>query len=206
MDVYSYVVEHDMGFAPNPFHGICTLACCKPDIRKRANEGDLIIGTGSKKYGSNFRLVYWFKVDGIITFDEFWRDPRFERKRPNVNGSLMAQYGDNIYFREDPLNPDVPLSQLLSFHSLPDGQVNLNNYRRDTQKTENVLFGHEFAYWGGSGPEIPEHLRDIVKKGPGLKKKIPTEKREAILEWFGELGVLGFRADPAAWQRIIARE
>lgn len=35
MTLYSYVVAHDFGFAPNPFDGLCTLATCKPDIRKR---------------------------------------------------------------------------------------------------------------------------------------------------------------------------
>jgi hypothetical protein len=37
--VYEYVMTSDSGFAPNPFHGTCTLACCKPKIRKSvANE------------------------------------------------------------------------------------------------------------------------------------------------------------------------
>ena len=31
--VFSYVVVHDTGFSPNPFHGLLTLACCKPLIR-----------------------------------------------------------------------------------------------------------------------------------------------------------------------------
>ena len=28
--LYSYIVATDSGFSPNPFHGFCTLACCKP--------------------------------------------------------------------------------------------------------------------------------------------------------------------------------
>ena len=39
MIVYEYVMTSDSGFAPNPFYGACTLACCKPKIRKGvANE------------------------------------------------------------------------------------------------------------------------------------------------------------------------
>ena len=34
MIVYEYVMKCDTGFAPNPFYGTCTLACCKPRIRK----------------------------------------------------------------------------------------------------------------------------------------------------------------------------
>jgi hypothetical protein len=40
MQVYSYVIDHDPGFAPNPFHGICTLAGCKPKIRQYTEVGD----------------------------------------------------------------------------------------------------------------------------------------------------------------------
>lgn len=49
MTLYSYVVAHDFGFAPNPFDGLCTLATCKPDIRKKAAVGDYIVGTGCAK-------------------------------------------------------------------------------------------------------------------------------------------------------------
>ena len=36
MKVYVYILAADGGFAPNPFFGWCTLACCKPAIRRRA--------------------------------------------------------------------------------------------------------------------------------------------------------------------------
>src|SRR5712692_10528871 len=47
--LYSYVVARDYGFAPNPFFGFCTLATCKPEIRKAAAIDDWVIGTGSKR-------------------------------------------------------------------------------------------------------------------------------------------------------------
>ena len=33
--LFSYVVDHDYGFAPNPFGGFCTLAKCKYGTTKR---------------------------------------------------------------------------------------------------------------------------------------------------------------------------
>ena len=36
MEIFSYVITHDSGFAPNPFGGFLTLATCKPKIRKSA--------------------------------------------------------------------------------------------------------------------------------------------------------------------------
>jgi len=46
--IYSYIIRVDDGAAPNPYGDICTLTICKPKIRKAADEGDWIIGTGSK--------------------------------------------------------------------------------------------------------------------------------------------------------------
>ena len=57
--VYEYVMTSDSGFAPNPFHGTCTLACCKPKIRKGvANEifGE-IFGKIKKTLAPNERLT-----------------------------------------------------------------------------------------------------------------------------------------------------
>ena len=55
MIVYEYVMTSDSGFAPNPFHGACTLACCKPKIRKGvANE---IFGKIKKTLAPNERLT-----------------------------------------------------------------------------------------------------------------------------------------------------
>lgn len=52
MHVYSYIVTHDTGFAPNPFHGVLTLACCKPAIRRAAEVGDVIVGLTPRVVGT----------------------------------------------------------------------------------------------------------------------------------------------------------
>ena len=44
MNLYSYVITRDYGFAPNPFWNICTLATCKPQIREHALKGDWVAG------------------------------------------------------------------------------------------------------------------------------------------------------------------
>jgi hypothetical protein len=76
--LHSYVVARDYGFAPNPFFGVCTLATCKPGIRKVAQIGDWVVGTGSKKRKRDKRIVYAMRVTGAITFSQYWTDPRSE--------------------------------------------------------------------------------------------------------------------------------
>ena len=38
---YSYIITRDYGFAPNPFGGVCTLATCKPKIRKGLDANEI---------------------------------------------------------------------------------------------------------------------------------------------------------------------
>lgn len=199
MSIYTYVVEHDLGFAPNPFHGVCTLACCKPQIRKHAQEGDLIIGTGAARPRRQGYLIYWMRIGGILTFDGYWSDPRFRRKKPVMEGSAVQRYGDNIYHRDPTTGRWL---QEDSFHSLRDGGLSAPNLQRDTGTTERVLVGTDFAYWGGVGPRIPEGLNDFVVARQGHKCRFAQDRVAAMEAWLGTLDDRGFRGDPADWQFI----
>ncbi|PHR80311.1 hypothetical protein [Henriciella sp.] len=110
-------------------------------------------------------LVYWMRPSEIMLFDEYWADPRFARKKPNMRGAMMHRYGDNIYRT----GPDGTFQQLDSFHSEDDGSLSVANRERDTETTQKVLIGSEFAYYGKSAPMIPHRLGFVVKKGPGHK-------------------------------------
>lgn len=177
--VYSYVVDHDVAFAPNPFHGVCTLAACKPQIRRTAQVGDYIVGTGSKPSGRVGRLVYWLRVAEVTDFDTYWSDPRFRRKRPQMNGSLMQQHGDNIYRR----GPAGDWLQVDSFHSRPDGSQCPKNTARDTRTTDRVLIAGEFAYWGGDGPKIPEGLADFIHGTQAHRCRFAPDRVDVFLSW-----------------------
>ncbi len=80
--VYIYVVARDFGFAPNPFHGTCTLATCKPGIRASASIGDWVIGVGGARLGATGKCIFAMQVSEKLTFDEYWIDVRFKDKKP----------------------------------------------------------------------------------------------------------------------------
>lgn len=195
MTVFSYVVEHDMGFAPNPFWGVCTLANCKPRIRKAAVEGDILIGTGSAGAHLEDHLIYWMAVEQIMSFDEYWANPRFRRKRPTLNGSKAQQFGDNIYYTDT----SGSICQLDSFHSEPNGVLSSGNLKRDTGHTNRVLAGQKFAFFGKKAPLIPKDLRFLVKRGPGHKCRFTEAEVTAILDWLAELDGQGFQGEPVRW-------
>ena len=100
--IYSYVVRYDSGFAPNPFYGYCTLATCKPDIRRWAEVGDWVVGSASNNRSTKRggHLVYAMRVTETTTFDDYATDARFEAKKPFRMGSRKQSCGDNIYFRD----------------------------------------------------------------------------------------------------------
>src|ERR1700722_18149464 len=115
MTIYSYIVVHDGGFSPNPFFGYCTLACCKPEIRKRAIKGDWIVGLTPRAKGKGNKVVYFMQVEESLTFDQYWNNRRFGKKRPDVTAGMTRKQGDNIY---EPLLSGG-YHQLPSAHSKP---------------------------------------------------------------------------------------
>jgi len=155
--IYSYVVARDFGFAPNPFHGICTLATCKPRIRKGAVLGDWVVGTGSgaaarKRAGY---LVFAMKVEEAISFDDYWKDERYLLKRPNLRGSKKMALGDNIYHRK---GEGDDWKQSNSHHTLPSGAH------------EHVQL--EYRYQCKPRLNFPD-LYVLGRRGPGRSRAIP---------------------------------
>src|SRR5688572_30210574 len=126
MEYFAYKVTRDYGFAPNPFHGICSLACCKPHIRERASVDDWVIGTGSVENNLLHHLIFLMQITVKISFEEYWGDPRFRMKRPVLNGSLKQLHGDNIYFKDQ-----TGWQQADSHHSFVNGMVNELNLNQD---------------------------------------------------------------------------
>ncbi len=204
MKLYSYIVARDFGFAPNPFFGFCTLATCKPKIRAGASVGDWIVGTGAKtRYDIAGRLIYAMQVDEVLDFDSYWNDPRFIRKRPNLNGSLKMIYGDNIYHRVG-----KKWVQLDSHHSLENGRPNKANIAWDTG-VDRVLVGTKFVYWGKAAPTIPKRLRSFRKTGEDICCKarghrvFGEEIATAFAKWLDQRGKSGFQGEPLEFERHV---
>lgn len=148
---YMYVVDRDFGFAPNPFHGFCTLATCKPPIRKGARGGDWVFGMGGSRLKATGRCIYAMEVTLAVTFDEYWSSREFRDKRPVRNGSRVMMVGDNIYHRQQ---SEAGWQQLDSHHSLADGSPNPVNVRKDTS-ADRVLISRNFYYFGSGAPMAP---------------------------------------------------
>ena len=147
--IFIYVVDRDFGFAPNPFHGMCTLATCKPRIRRAAKIGDWVIGVGGTRLNATGRCIFAMKVTRKIDFNRYWNEVEYRDKRPVRNGSLKMMVGDNIYH-----SVEGKWIQLDSHHSHLDGTQNDHNVVKDTS-ADCVLVSDHFYYFGKSSFLIP---------------------------------------------------
>ena len=99
MKICTYTVKADKGFAPNPFYRYCTLAACTPNhMNARLNIGDYIAGFFTDQVEPY--LLYWMRIDEVFDYDTYFREPRFRKKKPNLQGTWISRCGDNIYYRD----------------------------------------------------------------------------------------------------------
>ena len=98
--LFSYVVQHDYGYAPNPESGFCTLAKCKysrggrKNIIELAEVGDWIAGTGGadlRVSAGHGKLIYAMHVEEKLTLREYHEDPRFRGRRDNEASEAHLQ-------------------------------------------------------------------------------------------------------------------
>ena len=138
---FFYILRGDSGFAPNPFFGFCTLADCKPNIRKKAETGDWIIGfySRSQNVSTNYRgkLIYAMEVTDKLTFDEYWKNKIFFRKKYS-NKNSKRKCGDNIYHKNSKGNWIQEKNQ---FHNGDEIK------KHDTQVDVVLISNNFFLFW-----------------------------------------------------------
>lgn len=202
MKIYSYKIDHDYGLAPNPFGKYCSIAVCKPNIRKSKNLdiGDWIIGTGSKSlskssgFNSVRKLIYAMRVSEIIDLNSYWHDPRFEYKKPVMYGTLATMFGDNFYYLDENEN----WVQQDCAHRNIDGIYNDEHIRKDTGG-KNALISELFYYFGENAPQIPENLVDVCHTTQGVKFVKPDVLAISFLEWLQNNFQPGLQGFPINW-------
>ena len=164
--LFSYVVDHDTGHAPNPYFGFCTLCRCKykksrnrpPNIVELAERGDWIVGTGGanpKKSSGHHKLVYAMKVEKKLTRGDYFRGRAFVRKRPSGEKTDYRSSGDNV-------RPKT-------------------NFEAREQYV--LISESHFYYFGDQAIRIPRELPHLEKKGPGFRSDFDTEYIRRFEKW-----------------------
>ena len=192
--LFSYVVRIDNGSASNPFWGVCTLVICKPKIRRSAQVGDWIVGTGSASSPiGDIRgmMIFAMRVTDKMTMYEYeqWTREYRPEKVPNRRSSDPKRHvGDAIYdFIEDP--PRTRPS------------VHDDSNRDHDLSGKYALLSEHFYYFGDHPIALPEHLQGLVKRGPGHRGAENAPFVEPFVGWLTELQLRpkSLHGDPSEW-------
>lgn len=199
-NVYVYVVDRDFGFAPNPFHGVLTLATCKPRIRSVASIGDWIVGVGGARLQKRGRCIFGMRVTGHLSFQEYWESADYQVKKPVRNGSLVNLVGDNIYSRVN-----GAWVQADSHHSNADGTANEENLKSDTS-TDRVLISEDFRYLGSAAEVIPPEIVARLQYQNGRNHRTFDLARATLLvDWIQGFPKNRIVADPSDFPNAASR-
>ncbi|HET6455801.1 MAG TPA: hypothetical protein VFI02_15465 [Armatimonadota bacterium] len=179
--LFTYCLRYDDGAAPNPYWGVCTLAVCKPVIRRIAKIGDWIVGTGAvnTRIGDiSGKVVCAMRVTdkkSMAEYDSFTsaslpgKIPDWQHKDPR------QRLGDSIY----DFSSGKPI-QRTGVHSV-------GNMARDLGGRYALLSEH-FFYFGDRAVELPPDLQPIVKQGQGHRSAKNECYFDRFVEWIHSLG------------------
>ncbi|MHA1335979.1 MAG: hypothetical protein ACTSPW_09525 [Promethearchaeota archaeon] len=195
--LYSYIVKHDRGAAPNPFYGICTLVICKPVIRRTAKEGDWIVGFGSKNSSlGDFsgKVIYAMKITKKISMEEYYLycKNNYPEKIPDFSsGDYRRKMGDCIYEFSNNGKPIL----LKSIHTEKNMNADLGG--------KYALISNDFYYFGKNAEQIPEKLQPIIPKGRGHKSKSNAIYVNDFIDWIRQFKK-GCHGDPIEKEKILS--
>ena len=183
MSLFSYCLRYDDGAAPNPFWDVCTLAICKPAIRRTARVGDWVVGLGSthSPIGNiGDCVVYAMRITESMTlaaYDQFCRE-NLPHKIPNTKSNRFKYIvGDCIY---DYSLGDEPRLR---------NSVHQERNRKRDLSGRNVLLSQHFYYFGNRPIALPESLKPIIHAQQGHKSRLNEPYRAAFVEWIDGQGL-----------------
>ena len=165
----AYIVRVDTGFSPNPFWRVCTLACCKPTIRRNAKMGDIIIGSGSVRYDLSGRLVYAMRVGKILQLQEYWE--RYPSKRPSARTSVTKR-GDALWHRD---TSGIWRGVHDALHD--------KHHRAHDLRGKNALIASEFYYFGRDALPVPPEFSGMIATTQGHKNIYDRDLIDRFWSW-----------------------
>ena len=182
--LFTYIIPYDDGAAPHPFGGICTLAICKPTIRRTARVGDWAAGFGSKNAPNGLdlsgRLVYAMKVTEVLSMRDYDVKCRasWQQRIPDIHSlELSRRLGDCIY---DYSGSQSTPKQRLGVHGT-------GNIDRDLSG-ERVLVSTEFYYFGSNPIKVPNSLSTIVPLNQGHQRPKNQPHVSDFIQWINGQG------------------
>lgn len=203
-DLYSYTVRYDDGSAPNPLFGICTLAICKPGIRRTARPGDWVVGLGSKQYCRHEHTVYAMEVEQVLDWQTYDRMAYglWPHRLPDTSSPDLAKHlGDCLYHEVS-----GAMQQRAGVHS--GGSIAQRQKQQTKDLNGHVLISTRYLYFGSAERPLPteagDDLRGLVLGGQGHRRQSNAPLLSRFVRWYEglerELG-----NGQHGWPRLLVR-
>ena len=177
MTLFTYRIRFDSGLAPNPYWGSCTLAVCKPVIRRIAQQGDLVVALGAKtsRDGRDHEgtLVCAMRVDEVVPWLEY--DERFPEKRPEPTSNDWRRWAGNSLYD---FSSGKPI-QRKGMHSPADQSKDLSE--------RNVLVSRRFLHFGSIPILVSDSFSELVSAGPRGHHPWQDDREREFHEWLSAL-------------------
>ena len=142
-NLFSYIICHDVGAAPNAENNLLSLAICKPQIRQHASVGDYLIAfSGSQLLPGTQekRIIFVAQITEKITMNQY------ATKYPTRTDSIYTPCGT---LKNNP------------YHNKGNVQTDLSG--------KFVLLSTNFIYFGKKHISVPQQLANIIP-GRGYQK------------------------------------
>jgi len=124
-----------------------------------------------------------------MNMDDYFRQPDFQEKKPNLRGDWMERCGDNFYS----LKPDGTTWQQHRnrYH------IGEDHLKKDT-KHPIVFIASEnnFWYFGRSAQDLPADLMPLTPVGKGIRTKHEPELVKRFCEWMRSTFPVGIHGLP----------
>jgi hypothetical protein len=176
--IYFYKLTVDTGAAPCVQRGVLSLAICKPMIRTRAEEGDLIFGFTANSLDTHNKLIYAARVTKKLPNGEYYESDKFSSRPDCIYTFQSGRY----VRRKDAKFHDKPGDLTHDLGEPPD-------YSRAA-----VLLSTDFRYFGVNGTDEYKSKYELVRKaveslGRGQRVNLAPDLREQFLamkKWLWE--------------------
>jgi hypothetical protein len=162
---------------------MCSLAICKPAIRRVAKKDDWVAGLGSKDAPSgdlSGRIVYAMHVEDVLSLKEYdLKAPTdWPHRIPNVRSAdLSERLGDCIY----DYSKGAPM-QRPSVHGPINVETDLGG--------QNVLISRDFYYLGSRAIRLPDFLLPICHQTQGHRSDSNAPYFDQFVAWLRSLALV----------------
>lgn len=142
------------------------------------------------------KLVYAMKVEDKLTHDQYFRDPRFDSKKPATKSpNSRSKCGDNMYYR----------AKGNGHYKQKESAIHgADEFKRDTS-SEYVLVSSrdDFYYFGKDAKELPPRLLKQIVVGRGHRSKFEPDTIKEVIKFISHLpkGIKGEPRDLIKQQR-----